>query len=1054
MVRDRTALAIASVLLLAAALLAGGCSGDAPSDPAPPPSAAAKPRRAPRFELADLPVLFRDRLPPATDHLIAERARRDPLADAWPTEAFHDRARPALEGHLRALLDPGGTPGREAFLDGDFEGSTELRPRELESAFEGRVEVLRAARIERELRPRGELERIGRDLREPHGRAPVALEVLFTSIEPSDDGFDSRALARLASDGPRGPRQQVLELRAAWTAAEGAAPRLRSLRLEGYEETAAARALLADVTRSAFGSDPTFEDDILRGIDDRQMRLDRRAGIAFQGMQGLAVGDVDGDGLDDVYACQQVGVPNSLWIRSADGTATNRAARSHVDFLDVTRSALILDIDNDGHQDIVQAIANRLVLAYNDGSCTFKNQLVLTTPGDEQIYSVSAADPDRDGDLDLYACRYALGGVMHGAPAPYHDANNGATNHYWRNEGGRRFADATAESGLGANNHKFSLASIWEDLDEDGDLDLYVANDFGRNNLFLNDGSGRFADAAERAGADDMAAGMGVSCGDYDLDGKIDLYVSNMFSAAGLRIASQPQFMGGAHPELREAYVRHARGNTLLRNLGRGRFADATATARVAFGRWAWGAKFVDLDGDGWEDLYVPNGQTSSRDRTGDLEGYFWRRVVGRSPPGPGSSAAYRDAFAAIQHMVVFDGLPWNGGERNQAFLNLRDGSFADVSAVSGAAFAEDSRAVAVVDWDDDGRPDLLLRGRSAPRLRLLRNALDGGSRFAAFELVGVRCNRDAIGARVVLELDDGRKLQRRIYAGDGYLSQSSKRLLFGLGNARTIRRASIEWPDGTRDAYEDLAVDTRYRIAQGAAALEVVPRTPRAGSALREEPLESRANPSARIPLIVKLPLAPLPLPAFDGKPRQVADFAGAPLFVLLWSGAHGSGDAALRDLAGSLGRFAAAGAAVETLCTDQGLALARSRELARERDLEPRTGYLDGRSAEAFELALLEVIGFFDRIVLPLGLLFDARGQLVVLYLGPIEAETVAADAAALAALDPAQPLTTPLTGGRWLERRTRDFAGLAEICSARGFDELAAWFRGLAEPATPPR
>ncbi|MCA9211690.1 MAG: VCBS repeat-containing protein, partial [Planctomycetales bacterium] len=149
--------------------------------------------------------------------------------------------------------------------------------------------------------------------------------------------------------------------------------------------------------------------------------------------------------------------------------------------------------------------------------------------------------------------------------------------------------------------------------DNDGDQDLYVANDFGRNNLYRNEG-GRFVDVAAAAGVEDMSAGMSVSWGDYDRDGLIDLYVGNMFSSAGNRITYQRRFRDDPSNELRAKFQRHARGNTLFRNLGDGSFEDVSVASNVEMGRWSWGSNFVDFNNDGWDDLLVGNGMVTSVD--------------------------------------------------------------------------------------------------------------------------------------------------------------------------------------------------------------------------------------------------------------------------------------------------------------------------------------------------------------------------------------------------------------------------------------------------------
>ena len=259
-----------------------------------------------------------------------------------------------------------------------------------------------------------------------------------------------------------------------------------------------------------------------------------------------------------------------------------------------------------------------VVFLEGDGSGRFQSALVIRVP---DTASMSAADYDQDGDLDLYCCGYKVPGDEGMAmPVPYHDANNGLPNTLLRNDsagGSWSFTDVTLEAGLDVNNRRFSFASAWEDYDEDGDLDLYVANDYGRNNLYRNEGTG-FIDVADRAGVEDISAGMGVTWADFDRDGRVDLYVSNMFSSAGGRIAYQRQFQDDATTETRSYFQRHARGNSLFRNVGDGSFRDLSVEAGVTMGRWAWGSKSLDINNDGWQDLFVPNGLTTS-DSSHDL---------------------------------------------------------------------------------------------------------------------------------------------------------------------------------------------------------------------------------------------------------------------------------------------------------------------------------------------------------------------------------------------------------------------------------------------------
>jgi hypothetical protein len=171
--------------------------------------------------------------------------------------------------------------------------------------------------------------------------------------------------------------------------------------------------------------------------------------------------------------------------------------------------------------------------------------------------------------------------------------------------------------GLDANNRRHSLAASWEDYDNDGDMDLYVANDYGQNCLYRNDG-GKFTDVAAEANVIDFGSGMSVSWADFDRDGWMDLYVANMFSSAGNRITDQAKFRSEDDQQIRQRYRRFAKGNTLFQNLRDGTFREIGAEANVEMGRWAWSSPFLDINNDGWEDIVVANGFLTTED-TGDL---------------------------------------------------------------------------------------------------------------------------------------------------------------------------------------------------------------------------------------------------------------------------------------------------------------------------------------------------------------------------------------------------------------------------------------------------
>ena len=387
-------------------------------------------------------------------------------------------------------------------------------------------------------------------------------------------------------------------------------PMITVVDLVWMDEVRSPRPLMTEATSAVIEPSHPYVDWLRAGGERWHGRVDGLGEPNQMGHNGLAVGDADGDGDEDLYVAMGTALPNLLLIRQADGSLVNEADKRGVAWLDDTKGCLFADMDNDGDQDLLAAVGNAVVLARNDGTGSFKKLVVMRSNTPAAFYSLAAADFDGDGDLDVYGCRYVKLQYGISIPVPFHDANNGPANHLWRNDGDDGFSDATAATGLDANNRRFSLACVWLDYDLDGDQDLYVANDFGRNNLYRNDG-GKFEDVAREIGVEDQAAGMGASVGDFDRDGRPDLYVTNMFSSAGNRIAYQDRFKSD-DPASKAQIQRYALGNTLFRNEG-GRFKDVSRQAGVRMGRWGWGARFCDLDNDSYDDIVAPNGFLTGR---------------------------------------------------------------------------------------------------------------------------------------------------------------------------------------------------------------------------------------------------------------------------------------------------------------------------------------------------------------------------------------------------------------------------------------------------------
>ena len=539
----------------------------------------------------------------------------DPSADGWASELLAQDIEKQLKVISRSLVDSkliNETKARHLVAE-EF-ACGKLRPATLERVFDqSPIYVERAESLE----PIGSIYRGSdglmaalRDLIKPYMELR-AEHVHFKTykIKSADGVVVTDQFVTITGVTDEGRTEENASWTTRWT--DEKTPRLLSVALTDYERTTATcpSPLLADCTEAVL-SHQLAEDDLLGyGVDYWCARISGLYGMNCMGMHGLAVGDANGDGLDDVYVCHPGGIPNQLLIQNADGTVSDQAQTAGVDWMDATASALFVDLDNDGDQDLVLGIENQLLIMENMKGGSFKEVFAMAGRGDAR--SLTSADYDNDGDLDIYACFYAS--TRSPGPLPFHDANNGPPNILLRNDGGWEFTDTTYAVGLDVNNKRFSYAASWEDFDNDGDLDLYVANDYGRNNLYQKS-KGRFVDIAASAGVEDIASGMSVSFGDYDHDGRMDLYVGNMFSSAGNRIAYQQQFNPEVSGEARSQFQRHARGNSLFKSLPDGTFQDVSEPAGVTMGRWAWSSRFLDFNNDSFEDVFVVNGYVTSSD--------------------------------------------------------------------------------------------------------------------------------------------------------------------------------------------------------------------------------------------------------------------------------------------------------------------------------------------------------------------------------------------------------------------------------------------------------
>ena len=562
-----------------------------------------------------------------TDSKSKWNAIDNPSEDGWKTEALAEYANKKLK-KLGDLFFNDGT--LENIITSDF-STDPLSPKELKTLLSKDSIIIQSADIQPNTKKEG-AEHLQKEListRNQTSELPeeryIKFKIVGIDLKSDQETFNTKVLFNINYK----TNSNIVQKNAVWSInwkGLDEHTKISDITIQSFSQAIRQKAfpLFTEITESVIGENSCYTTQLAHGMNHWLTRAPVRAMLNRFGTPGISIGDVNGDGLDDFFLCQEPGLPNRLFIQQKDGKALELSKEWGVDWIEDSRSSVIADFDNDGDQDLAVACYGMVVIANNNNQRGFEPVTVLRTSWSTS--SLAAADYDNDGLIDLYVCAYVNedNGDSIGTGSNefvYHDAENGAANTLFKNTtkdtGNLSFIDVTEEVGLNINNSRWSFAASWEDYDNDGDQDLYVANDYGRNNLYNND-KGKFTDLASETDSEDSASGMSVSWADYDRDGNMDLYVSNMFSAAGNRITNQKQFKNSTQQSVRERFRRFARGNTLLRNTGQ-IFQDTSLSAGVNMGRWAWGSNFIDFNSDTFPDLIVANGYLTSKSESGDL---------------------------------------------------------------------------------------------------------------------------------------------------------------------------------------------------------------------------------------------------------------------------------------------------------------------------------------------------------------------------------------------------------------------------------------------------
>lgn len=490
------------------------------------------------------------------------------------------------------------------------------------------------------------------------------------------------------------------------------------------------------------------------------------------GGAAVAVGDYDNDGYEDLFVTDSdVGKPNHLFHNNHNGTFTDVAENAGVaggnDSTNIVSDAIWFDYDNDGLLDLLVARFGTPILYHNEGHGKFKDVTAasgLTKFGN--TIAVIAFDYDNDGNLDLLFGNYFRPVNLLDLKDPHVLPNNldGATNGggvtLWHNTGRGTFEDATDRAGLGKVTG-WTLDVGHGDFNNNGLQDIYLACDFGTDHIFLNNGDGTFREVTEKATGWDTKKGMNVDVADFNNDGWLDIYVTNIY----------------------DDYMKECA--MLWQNMGDGTFTDVSSEVGVCDTGWGWAAKFGDFDNDGWQDLFVVNGL-----RSAGSDNYLPLLLPMLTTPGID--------FSDVNNWPAIGNRSWSGYQRKRLFHNRRDGTFSEIGAEAGVNNDKDGRGIGVIDLDNDGRLDLV-QTNAAQELILYHNVSPNVGNWIELKLIGTKSNRDGIGARV--ELQAGGLTQiRELDGGNGYAGESSRRIHFGIGTATKIDHLQIRWPSGRID--------------------------------------------------------------------------------------------------------------------------------------------------------------------------------------------------------------------------------------------------------------
>ncbi|CAN5864660.1 hypothetical protein BH20ACI4_BH20ACI4_35060 [soil metagenome] len=510
---------------------------------------------------------------------------------------------------------------------------------------------------------------------------------------------------------------------------------------------------------------------------------------------GVAIADFDKDGWNDIYLTNSgEGSFNALYKNNQDGSFTDVAKDLGIADINkpetgVSMGAVWGDFDNDGFEDLLVYKWGKTELFKNNEGKNFSRVENAGFPDWANINSAIWFDYDRDGLLDVF-----LGGYFREdlnlwnlqdtriMPESFEYAKNGGRKYLFRNLGGGKFEEMSEKLGIVSNRWALALGSA--DLNSDGFSDLFIANDYGVSELFLNDKGEKFIDAGEKTGVGFAPkSGMNAAFGDVLNDGRLSIYVSNI-SEEGILLQGNNLWM--------------PKPNTTGEDL---KYDNQAGNFGVERGGWSWGSQFGDLNNDGFLDIFLTNGYISADKNTNYWYDYSKITV--------GNNTIIGDAA----NWAAMDGRSLAGFQQKKVWLNDGAGKFNEVALSVGVTETFDGRAVAVADLWNRGVLDVIVANQNAPVL-IYKNTVQPENNWIDFQLEGTTSNKSAIGTQVKI-FWNGQTQTQEIHGGIGFCSQNQRRLHFGLGKNPQVEKVEIRWASGKIQVIENPELNKIHKIKE-----------------------------------------------------------------------------------------------------------------------------------------------------------------------------------------------------------------------------------------------